>query len=262
MEVSIKNPHDIEKMRLAGRLCAEVLEMIGGHVAPNISTGELDRLCHEHIVKRQNARPAALNYKGFPRSVCTSVNHVVCHGIPSEEKILRSGDIINIDVAIIKDGWYGDTSKMFCVGKVAPHARRLIDTCQHSLYKAIAMVAPGVHLGDIGHCIENYAKQNHYSVVKDFCGHGLGQNFHEPPQVLHYGSPGTGLQLRPGMTFTIEPMLNMGTDLVKISKKDGWTVETMDKKLSAQWEHTLVVTDDGCEVLTQRTEETEQSWRD
>lgn len=247
-------------MRTAGRLAAEVLEMITEHVAPQISTGELDRLCHQHIVEKQGARPAALHYKGFPRSVCTSVNQVVCHGIPSDHEILRSGDIINIDVAVIKDGWYGDTSKMFCVGKVAPHARRLIDVCQQSLYSAIAMVKPDAQLGDIGHLIQNYAENNHYSVVKDFCGHGLGRNFHEPPQVLHYGTHGTGLYLRPGLTFTIEPMLNMGTDEVKMSRKDGWTVRTADRKLSAQWEHTLAVTDTGCEVLTKRQEEDASNW--
>lgn len=255
MEVSIKDARELDKMRTAGRLAAEVLEMIGEHVAPQISTGELDRICHQHIVEKQQAQPASLHYRGFPRSVCTSVNQVVCHGIPSEDKVLRSGDIINIDVAVIKDGWYGDTSKMFCVGKVAPHARRLVDVCQQSLYKAIGMVEPGTRLGDIGNAIENYARDNHYSVVKDFCGHGLGTSFHEPPQVLHYGKAGTGLRLMPGLTFTIEPMLNMGGNRVKLSTKDGWTVETADRKLSAQWEHTIAVTDNGCEVLTARQEE-------
>lgn len=244
-------------MRIAGRLAAEVLEMIGEFVVPSISTGELDRICHQHIVEKQKAIPAALNYQGFPRSVCTSVNDIVCHGIPSKEKILNSGDIINIDVAVIKDGWYGDTSKMFCVGKVAPHALRLMTVCQESLYRAIKIVKPGARLGDIGHIIQSFAEANHYSVVKDFCGHGVGQNFHESPQVLHYGKPNTGLVLQEGLTFTIEPMLNLGTDKVTVNKHDGWTVRTADNKLSAQWEHTLAVTANGCEVLTKRHEETD-----
>lgn len=259
--ISIKDAAELDKMRTAGRLAAEVLEMIGSYVKPNVSTGELDKICHQHIVEKQKAQPASLHYRGFPKSVCTSVNQVVCHGIPSENKILKNGDIINIDVAVIKDGWYGDTSKMFCVGKAAPHAKRLIDVCQQSLYQAIAMVKPGTKLGDIGSFIENYAHENHYSVVKDFCGHGLGTNFHEPPQVLHYGKAGTGLSLMPGLTFTIEPMLNIGTDQVKVSTKDGWTVETIDKKLSAQWEHTIAVTDKGCEVLTKRQEEDSGHWQ-
>ena len=255
MSIPIKTEPELEKMRVAGRLAAEVLEMIGEHVRPGISTGELNDICHRHITERQQATPAALNYKGFPASVCTSPNRVVCHGIPDYEVKLKSGDILNIDVAVIKNGWYGDTSKMFLVGgKVPAHAKRLVEITHKALYKAIDMVGPGVRLGDIGHLIEEYARANHYSVVRDFCGHGIGANFHEPPQVLHYGRPGTGEELREGMTFTIEPMLNQGGRHVRILQ-DGWTAETEDKKLSAQWEHTLVVNPNGCEVLTRRAEE-------
>lgn len=255
MSISIKTAPQLEKMRVAGRLAAEVLEMIGEHVRPGVSTGELDHICHRHITERQKATPAALNYKGFPASVCTSPNRVVCHGIPSDKVVLKSGDILNIDVAVIKDGWFGDTSKMFLVGAKTPqHAQRLVEITHQALYKAIDMIGPGVRLGDIGHMIEEFARENHYSVVRDFCGHGIGVNFHEPPQVLHYGRPGTGETLREGMTFTVEPMLNQGGREVRILQ-DGWTVETTDKKLSAQWEHTLAVTADGCEVLTRRGEE-------
>jgi len=242
-------------MRAAGRLAAEVLEMIGEHVRPGISTGELDRICHEHITTVQKATPAALHYRGFPRSVCTSVNQTVCHGIPSEKKILKKGDILNIDVAVIKDDFHGDTSKMFVVGKAAAHARRLVQVTQEALYRAIAAVRPGARLGDIGHLIQSYAESKHYSVVRDFCGHGIGRAFHEEPQVLHYGTPGSGMRLAQGMTFTIEPMLNLGTHEVRLDPRDGWTVDTADDKLSAQWEHTLAVTDAGCEVLTARAEE-------
>ena len=256
MAVHIKTTEEIAKMRTAGRLAAEVLEMIGPHVRPGISTGELDRLCHEHIVKVQEARPAPLNYRGFPRSICTSVNHVVCHGIPSEKKTLKGGDIINIDVTVVKDDYHGDTSMMFAVGKVAAHARRLMQTARECLCLAIDMVRPGARLGDIGHVIERHATKNHYSVVRDFCGHGIGLNFHEDPQVLHYGTPGTGLELCEGMTFTIEPILNAGKHHVVVSRHDGWTAETCDKRLSAQWEHTLAVSKNGCEVLTARTGET------
>lgn len=257
MAISIKTPEEIEKMRVAGRLAAEVLEMIGPHVQPGISTGELDQICHRHIVEVQSAIPAPLNYNGFPRSVCTSVNHVICHGIPSEGKTLKSGDIINIDVTVIKDGFHGDTSKMFEVGEVPPHARRLIRVTQECLYKSIAIVRPGIQLGDIGHLIQSHGEAHNYSIVREYCGHGIGRGFHEEPQVLHYGRAGTGLTLEEGMTFTIEPMLNAGSRHTKLSKKDGWTVTTKDRRLSAQWEHTLAVTADGCEVLTRREEETE-----
>lgn len=256
MTVTIKTPQDIEKMRIAGRLAAEVLEMIGPHVQPGISTGELDRICHDYIVNQQQAIPAPLNYNGFPKSICTSLNHVVCHGIPSDSKILKNGDIINIDITVIKDGFHGDTSKMFQVGEVAPHAKRLIKVTQECLYQAIAIVRPGARLGDIGHIIQTHAEANNYSVVREYCGHGIGEIFHEDPQVLHYGKPDTGLILAEGMTFTIEPMINLGARHTKLSKTDGWTVTTKDRRLSAQWEHTLAVTKDGCEVLTRRHEET------
>ena len=254
MTIQLRSEADIAKMREAGRLAAEVLELIGDYVVPGVSTDELDRICHEHIVNVQKAIPACLGYRGFPKSVCTSVNQVVCHGIPSEKKILKSGDIINIDVTVIKDGWYGDTSKMFAVGTVAPHAQRLIDISQECLYQAIAIVRPGVRLGDIGHLIQTHAEKNYYSVVREYCGHGIGTEFHEEPQILHYGTPNTGLTLVKGMTFTIEPMVNAGKHGTKL-KGDGWTVETRDGRLSSQWEHTLAVTDNGCEVLTARREE-------
>jgi methionyl aminopeptidase len=254
MTIQLRSADDIAKMRVAGRLAAEVLELIGQYVVPGVSTEELDKICHDHIVDVQKAIPACLGYRGFPKSVCTSVNHVVCHGIPSEKKILKNGDIINIDVTVIKEGWYGDTSKMYIVGDVAPHAQRLIDISQECLYKAIDMVKPGVRLGDIGHVIQTHAEANYYSVVRDYCGHGIGMEFHEEPQVLHYGKPDTGMVLEEGMTFTIEPMVNAGKYSTKI-KSDGWTVETRDGRLSSQWEHTMVVTSTGVEVLTARHEE-------
>ena len=255
MSVSIKTPDDVEKMRVAGQLAAEVLEMIEPWVKPGITTGELDRICHDYIVNVQNAIPAPLNYNGFPKSICTSLNHVVCHGIPSDTKVLKSGDILNIDITVIKDGFHGDTSKMFLVGDVAPHAQRLVRVTQECLYKAIDIVRPGVRLGDIGHIIQTHAESNNYSVVREYCGHGIGRIFHEDPQVLHYGKPGTGIEVVEGMTFTIEPMINLGERHTKLSKTDGWTVTTRDRRLSAQWEHTLVVTATGCEVLTRRKEE-------
>ncbi|MDB9706530.1 type I methionyl aminopeptidase [Porticoccaceae bacterium] len=254
MTIQLRSADDIAKMRIAGRLAAEVLELIGQYVVPGVSTEELDKICHDHIVDVQQAIPACLGYRGFPKSVCTSVNQVVCHGIPSEKKVLKNGDIINIDVTVIKDGWYGDTSKMYTVGDVAPHAQRLIDISQECLYKAIDMVRPGIRLGDIGHVIQTHAEANYYSVVRDYCGHGIGMEFHEEPQVLHYGKPDTGLVLEEGMTFTIEPMVNAGKYSTKI-KSDGWTVETRDGRLSSQWEHTMVVTSTGVEVLTARNEE-------
>ncbi len=254
MKVSIKTPEQIEKMRVAGRMAAEVLDLIGEYVVPGVTTAELDRICHEHIVNVQKAIPACLNYRGFPKSVCTSVNQVVCHGIPSEKKVLKNGDIINIDVTVIYDGWYGDTSKMYTVGKVAPHAERLIQVTQECLYKGIELVKPGCRLGDIGHVIQQHAEKNYYSVVREYCGHGIGDVFHEEPQVVHYGKPNTGFELQEGMTFTIEPMINAGKAGTKLLK-DGWTVETRDKRLSAQWEHTLAVTADGVEVLTKRPDE-------
>ncbi len=254
MPVSIKTADEIAKMRIAGRLAAEVLEMIEPYVQPGISTAELDQICHDYMVKVQDSVPACLNYRGFPKSICTSVNQVVCHGIPSPQKVLKKGDIVNLDITVIKDGYYGDTSKMFFVGDAPEHARRLVKVAQECLYKGIEIVRPGCRLGDIGHVIQNYAEANYYSVVRDYCGHGIGTEFHEEPQVVHFGTPGTGMVLREGMTFTIEPMINAGKYHTRL-KNDGWTVETRDGRLSAQWEHTLAVTADGVEVLTARTEE-------
>jgi methionyl aminopeptidase len=255
MQVSIKTPEEIVKMRVAGRLAAEVLEMIGDYVRPGVTTEELDRICHEYIVDVQKAIPAPLNYKGFPKSVCTSVNHVICHGIPSEKKVLKNGDIVNIDVTVIKDEYHGDTSKMFFVGEPKVAAERLVRITQECLYKGIELVRPGARLGDIGHVIQQHAEKNRYSVVREYCGHGIGRVFHEEPQVMHYGRPGTGLELQEGMTFTIEPMINQGKKETKLLPDD-WTVVTKDHKLSAQWEHTILVTADGHEVLTKRPEET------
>lgn len=253
MSVTIKTPEEIEKMRVAGRLAAEVLEMIAPHVKPGVATGELDRICHEYIVNVQKAVPAPLNYHGFPRSICTSVNHQVCHGIPGD-KVLKKGDILNIDITVIKDGFHGDTSKMFFVGEASIQARRLVNVTYECMAAGIHLVRPGVRLGDIGHAIQTLAEQNHFSVVREYCGHGIGRRFHEDPQVLHYGEPGTGMTLVPGMTFTIEPMINAGKADVKLLP-DNWTVVTRDHSLSAQWEHTVLVTDDGFEVLTARPEE-------
>ena len=254
MSISIKTSEEIEKMRIAGAMAAEVLEMIGDYVKPGISTGELDELCHSHITEKQQAIPACLGYRGFPKSICTSVNHVICHGIPSNKKKLKSGDIINIDVTVIYEGYHGDTSKMYFVGKPTSHAERLVKITQECLYKGIELVKPGAQLGDIGHAIQQHAETNHYSVVREYCGHGIGLNFHEEPQILHYGKPSTGLTLKEGMSFTIEPMINAGKPETKL-KADGWTVETRDGRLSAQWEHTMVVTKSGVEVLTARKEE-------
>ena len=254
MSISIKTAEEIEKMRVAGRLAAEVLEMIEPHIQAGITTAEIDRICHDYIVNEQDAIPAPLNYHGFPKSVCTSVNHVVCHGIPSEKR-LKNGDVINVDVTVIKDGYHGDTSKMFFVGESSVLAQRLVRVTKECLDLGIRMVKSGVHLGDIGHAIQKHAEANNYSVVREYCGHGIGKEFHEEPQVLHYGSAGTGIILEPGMTFTIEPMINAGKRHVKLMK-DGWTVVTKDRALSAQWEHTILVTANGFEVLTQRSEET------
>ena len=242
-------------MREAGRLASKTLEMISEFVAPGISTGKLDEICHRYITEDLECIPAPLNYKGFPKSICTSINQVVCHGIPSESRILKDGDILNIDVTVIKDGFHGDTSKMFMVGSEKPHAMRLINITQECMYEAIKIVKPGVRLGDIGYKIQSIAESNHYSVVRDYCGHGIGRVFHEDPQILHYGIPNTGLTLKEGMCFTIEPMINIGSHKTKLSKKDGWTVETIDGRLSAQWEHTVLVTNSGYEVLTLREEE-------
>lgn len=254
MPVTIKTNDEIEKMRIAGRMAAEVLEMIGEYVVPGVTTEQLDKLCHDHITEVQKAIPACLGYRGFPKSICTSVNQVICHGIPSSKKKLKNGDIINIDVTVIYKGFHGDTSKMFFVGESTSHAERLVKVTQECLYKGIALVKPGTKLGDIGHVIQQHAESNYYSVVREYCGHGIGQAFHEDPQVLHYGKPNTGMELKTGMCFTIEPMVNAGKAATK-TKNDGWTVETLDGRLSAQWEHTLLVTTDGVEVLTARQEE-------
>ncbi len=253
MAVSIKNNADIEKMRIAGRLASDVLTMIEPYVNAGTTTDELNQICHDYIVKEQNAIPAPLNYHGFPKSICTSVNHVICHGIPGNKK-LKDGDIINIDITVIKDGFHGDTSKMFHVGKTSILANRLCKTARDAMLTGIEMVKPGVRLGDIGHAIQQYAEAEKFSIVREYCGHGIGRGFHEEPQVLHYGTPDTGLVLEEGMTFTIEPMVNAGKRHVK-QLPDGWTVVTKDRSLSAQWEHTILVTKDGHDILTLREDE-------
>ncbi len=253
MSIVIKTTEEIEKMRVAGRLAAETLEFLRPHVKPGITTEELDRIAHEYITGVQQAIPAPLNYHGFPKSICTSVNHQVCHGIPSAKK-LKNGDIINVDVTVIKDGYHGDTSKMFFVGEPSVLARRLVRIAHECLVKGIEMVRPGARLGDIGHVIQQHAERNNCSIVREYCGHGIGREFHEEPQVLHYGNPGTGAALAPGMIFTIEPMVNAGRRDVRLLA-DGWTVVTKDHSLSAQWEHTLLVTENGFEVLTLGSDE-------
>ena len=253
MTVSIKTAEEIEKMRVAGRLAAEVLEMIEPHVQAGITTAELDRLCHEYIVDTQRAIPAPLNYRGFPKSICTSLNHQVCHGIPGDRR-LKNGDMLNIDITVIKDGFHGDTSEIFFVGEPSLIARRLAGITYECMTLGIAAVKPGAQLGDIGHTIQRHAEAHNYSVVREYCGHGIGREFHEDPQVLHYGRPGSGLILQAGMTFTIEPMINTGKRYTKVLR-DGWTVVTKDHSLSAQWEHTILVTEDGHEVLTLRNDE-------
>ncbi len=235
-------------MRAAGRLAAEVLDMIEPYVVPGVTTGELDRICHDYIVNQQRAIPAPLNYKGFPKSICTSVNHQVCHGIPGEKR-LKKGDIINIDVTVIKDGYHGDTSRMYFVGEPSIQARRLVQVTRECMCLGIEQVRPGARLGDIGHAIQTHAEKHGFSVVREYCGHGIGRHFHEDPQVLHYGRPGTGLELVPGLVFTVEPMINAGRPEVKLLP-DNWTVVTRDHSLSAQWEHTVLVTETGYEVLT------------
>jgi len=253
MGVVIKTSAEIAKMRLAGRLAAEVLKMIAPHVKAGVTTGELDDICHDHIVNAQQAVPAPLNYHGFPKSICTSVNHQVCHGIPGERH-LKNGDIVNIDITVKKDGYHGDTSKMYFVGEPPVIAKRVTRISYECLCIGIEMVRPGVHLGDIGHAIQAHAEKNNCSIVREYCGHGIGAAFHEDPQVLHYGEPGTGLVLEAGMTFTIEPMVNAGKRHVKLLP-DQWTVVTKDRSPSAQWEHTMLVTDTGHEVLTRLPED-------
>ena len=253
MTATIKTADEIEKMMVAGRLAAEVLEMIGPKVQNGVTTGELDQICHDYIVNQQQAIPAPLNYRGFPKSICTSVNHVVCHGIPGDKR-LKNGDIINIDITVIKDGYHGDTSKMFYVGEPPIRAKKLVELTYKCMKRGIQLIRPGVSLGDIGHEIQTLAESNNYSVVREYCGHGIGREFHEDPQIVHYGTPNTGFKLESGMTITIEPMINLGKREVKLLADD-WTVVTRDKSLSAQWEHTVLVTDNGYEVLTIRPDE-------
>ena len=253
MTITIKGASDIEGMRVAGRLAAEVLDLLTPHVKPGVSTEALDKLAHDHIVDVQGAVPAPLNYappgyRPYPKSICTSINHQVCHGIPNDRP-LKNGDIVNIDVTVIKDGWHGDTSRMFVVGEGSIAARRLVQMTYEAMWKGIARVRPGAHLGDIGHAIQTFAESNGFSVVREFCGHGIGEQFHEEPQVLHYGRPGTLVKLEPGMMFTVEPMINAGKRDIR-ETGDGWTIVTRDRSLSAQWEHTVLVTDSGYEVMT------------
>lgn len=254
--IFVKSPEQIEKMRIAGRLTAQVLEAVTGFIKPGISSMDIDNFCEDYIVNTLKAIPGSKGQYGYPYTVNTSVNHVICHGMPSKTQILKSGDIINVDVTVVKDGFYGDSSKMFCIGNPAAHAKRLVDVTQQCLYKGILAIKPGSTLGDIGHAIQTHAEQNNYSVVREYCGHGIGQKMHEDPQVLHYGKPGTGAALEAGMTFTIEPMINQGKPDVKHIHKDGWGIAvTKDRMLSAQWEHTILVTPTGFEVLTLREEE-------
>ncbi|MCV2423136.1 type I methionyl aminopeptidase [Paucibacter sp. DJ2R-2] len=253
MTITIKSGADIPALRIAGRLASEVLDMLTPHVKPGITTEQLDKLAHDYIVNVQQAIPAPLNYTPagyipYPKSICTSINHQVCHGIPND-RALKNGDIVNIDVTVIKDGWHGDTSRMFVVGEGSIAAKRLCAFTYEAMWKGIAKVKPGARLGDIGHAIQSYAESNGFSIVREFCGHGIGQVFHEEPQVLHYGRPGTLEELVPGMVFTIEPMINAGRREIK-ETGDGWTIVTKDRSLSAQWEHTLMVTETGYEVFT------------
>ncbi|NCO19376.1 MAG: type I methionyl aminopeptidase [Gammaproteobacteria bacterium] len=246
--IHLKTAEDIEAMRLAGQQAASVLTMIAPHVQPGITTGRLDEICHAFIVDELKAIPAPLNYRGFPKSICTSVNHVVCHGIPGD-RVLKDGDIVNIDITVIQNGWHGDTSRMFYAGEPSIKARRICEVAHEAMVIGIEMVRPGVTLGDIGHAIQRHVEGQRCSVVREYCGHGIGRGFHESPQVLHYGRPGEGAVLEPGMTFTIEPMVNLGKPGTRLLA-DGWTVLTRDRTLSAQWEHTMAVTDNGVDVLT------------
>ena len=253
MSITLKTPVEIEKMRVAGRLAGEVLDFITPYVKPGITTGELDRLCHDYMVDVQDCIPAPLNYapsgyKPYPKSICTSVNHQVCHGVPSE-RLLKGGDIVNLDITTIKDGYHGDTSRMFAVGEISIQAKRLCEITFECLWLGITQVKPGATLGDIGHAIQRHAEKSGYSVVREFCGHGIGAKFHEDPQIVHYGTPGAGIRIEAGMIFTIEPMINAGKAPVR-ELGDGWTIVTKDHSLSAQWEHTLLVTQTGVEVLT------------
>jgi len=250
----LKNSDELNGMREAGKLAAEVLEMITEYVKPGISTGELDEICFKYITDVQKAIPANVGYRGFKKTLCTSINQVICHGIPDTNRILKSGDIMNIDVTVIKDGWHGDTSKMFLIGKAQSHNERLVRVTQECLYKGIEAARPGARLGDIGNAIQIHAEKNYYSVVEEYCGHGIGKIYHDEPQILHYGEPNTGQEIIEGMCFTIEPMINLGSKSTKLLA-DGWTVETKDGKNSAQWEHTIYIGKEGAEILTLRNEE-------
>ena len=249
MSFSLKSKKDIAKMKIAGCKAANVLEMLTEYVVPGVTTGELDDIAFKYITEELKCIPANIGYSGFPKTLCTSINNVICHGIPTENKKLKNGDIVNIDVTVINDGWHGDTSRMYLVGKVPAHARRLVDVTKDCLFAGIDEVKPGATLGDVGFAIQALAEKNHYSVVRDYCGHGIGKTYHEEPQVMHYGNRGEGLKLEEGMCFTIEPMINLGSHHSKILG-DGWTVVTKDGKLSAQWEHTVAVTSNGHEILT------------
>ena len=256
----IKTPDEITKMRVAGKLASDVLMMIKEHVKPGITTGELDNICHKYIVDVQRAIPAPLNYRGFPKSICTSVNHQICHGIPSDTKKLKNGDIVNIDVTVIKDGYHGDTSRMYMVGDASVQSKRLCEVTRQSMIEGIKVIKPGATTGDIGAAIQEYAESKNYSVVREYCGHGIGKKFHESPQILHYGKRNTGIKLEKGMIFTVEPMINVGSHKTK-TLNDGWTVVTQDHQLSAQYEHTVLVTEDSFEVLTLRTEESKDEYK-
>ena len=249
MSFSLKSKKDIAKMKIAGCKAANVLEMLTEYVVPGVTTGELDDIAFKYITEELKCIPANIGYSGFTKTLCTSINNVICHGIPTENKKLKNGDIVNIDVTVIYDGWHGDTSRMYLVGKVPAHARRLVDVTKDCLFAGIDEVKPGATLGDVGFAIQELAEKNHYSVVRDYCGHGIGKTYHEEPQVMHYGNRGEGLKLEEGMCFTIEPMINLGSHHSKILG-DGWTVVTKDGKLSAQWEHTVAVTSNGHEILT------------
>ena len=256
----IKTPDEITKMRVAGKLASDVLMMIKEHVKPGITTGELDNICHKYIVDVQRAIPAPLNYRGFPKSICTSVNHQICHGIPSDTKKLKNGDIVNIDVTVIKDGYHGDTSRMYMVGDASIQSKRLCEVTRQSMIEGIKVIKPGATTGDIGAAIQECAESKNYSVVREYCGHGIGKKFHESPQILHYGKRNTGIKLEKGMIFTVEPMINVGSHKTK-TLNDGWTVVTQDHQLSAQYEHTVLVTEDGFEVLTLRPEESKDEYK-
>lgn len=254
--ITIKSTEQIEKMRVAGKLTAQVLEAVSDYIKPGLTTMDVNDFCEDYIVNHLQAIPGSKGQYGYPYTVNTSLNHVICHGMPSAQQILKSGDIVNVDITVIKDGFYGDSSKMFCIGKTPPHANRLVDVTQQCLYLGILAIKPQATLGDVGYAIQHHAETNHYSVVREYCGHGIGQKMHEAPQVTHYGKAGTGIALQPGMTFTIEPMINQGMAEVKHIEKQGWQIAiTKDRKLSAQWEHTILVTDNGFEILTFRAEE-------